>query len=119
MASIPANLIVNMTFNPPQIKIVGPIKEATLGKLSSILPQVQTSSPGAKSVGNFEKVTEPPHWSFACDHGYAEEGIGQSQMMLTILDCLEEEGGWSLKGSNALNHDEDKETYKFFFVRKQ
>lgn len=58
---------------------------------------------------------------------YCNEEMGQSQIMLVIMDCLEEEGGtivlnilpgWKLKGSNALNHDDTKVTYKFFFVQK-
>jgi hypothetical protein len=44
--------------------------------------------------------------------------MGQTQIMLKVMDCLEDEGGWKLKGSNAINHDETKVTYKFFFTQK-
>jgi hypothetical protein len=32
------NLIVNFTFNPPLIHIVGPVREATIQKLNALLP---------------------------------------------------------------------------------
>eukprot|EP00998_Keelungia_sp_KM082_P000005 NODE_10008_length_498_cov_46.555256_g9985_i0.p1 GENE.NODE_10008_length_498_cov_46.555256_g9985_i0~~NODE_10008_length_498_cov_46.555256_g9985_i0.p1 ORF type:complete len:119 (-),score=21.18 NODE_10008_length_498_cov_46.555256_g9985_i0:72-428(-) len=116
--AVPANLVVNLTFNPPEIVIVGPIKETTVQKLQSIFPQVCTSSPGQKSLCQFMKVESPPHWYCKLSAGYCNEEMGQSQIMLTIMDCLEEEGGWKLKASNALNHDDTKVTYKFFFVQK-
>eukprot|EP01005_Ploeotia_sp_CARIB1_P001449 NODE_378_length_893_cov_371.112272_g370_i0.p1 GENE.NODE_378_length_893_cov_371.112272_g370_i0~~NODE_378_length_893_cov_371.112272_g370_i0.p1 ORF type:complete len:120 (-),score=24.86 NODE_378_length_893_cov_371.112272_g370_i0:373-732(-) len=117
--AIPANLIVNMCFNPPECYIIGPIKEATVNKLSATFPGVCTSSPGQKG-GNkaFIRIENPPHWYANLSAAYCNEEMGQSQLMLTILDSLEEDGSWKLKGSNAINHDESKVTYKFFFVQK-
>eukprot|EP00760_Papus_ankaliazontas_P033891 PhM_4_TR6780/c0_g1_i1/m.96210 len=113
-----ANLIVNITVNPPQLFIVGPIKETTIAKLNEVLPNACTSMPGQKAVFSFEKKNEPPHYFGQLPGSYANEDIGQTRIFLALLDCLEEEGGWKLKGSNATNHDVSKTTYKLFFVRK-
>eukprot|EP00992_Anisonema_acinus_P000383 TRINITY_DN10135_c0_g1_i1.p1 TRINITY_DN10135_c0_g1~~TRINITY_DN10135_c0_g1_i1.p1 ORF type:complete len:119 (+),score=28.73 TRINITY_DN10135_c0_g1_i1:62-418(+) len=116
--AIPANLICNLTFNPPELVILGPIKDTTIQKLEQILPQVCTSSPGQKTVVQFQKNESPPHWFAKLGTMFCNEEMGQSQIMLKLMDCLEDEGGWKLKGSNAINHDETKVTYKFFFVQK-
>jgi len=116
--AVPANLIVNLTYNPPEIAIIGPIKETTVEKLGGILPQVCTSAPSSKEpTVTFIRNESPPHWYAKLPGSYANEELGQSQIILTLLDCLEEEGGWKLKASNALNHDNTKVTYKFFFVK--
>jgi hypothetical protein len=111
------NLIINVTVNPPEIAIVGPIKENTIQKLNTILPTVCTTTNTAKTKFAFNRVENPPHWNGKLSTHFANEEIGQAQLFVTMLDALEEEGGWKLKGSNATNHDVDKVTYKFFFVR--
>eukprot|EP00996_Jenningsia_fusiforme_P004966 NODE_5858_length_631_cov_74.353952_g5461_i0.p2 GENE.NODE_5858_length_631_cov_74.353952_g5461_i0~~NODE_5858_length_631_cov_74.353952_g5461_i0.p2 ORF type:complete len:120 (+),score=33.65 NODE_5858_length_631_cov_74.353952_g5461_i0:134-493(+) len=117
--AIPANLVVNITFNPPTICIAGPIKDTTIGQLSSIFPLLCSSSPGQRSTAAFTKEESPvPHWSCTLSSQYCNESMGQTQLMLAIMDKLEEEGGWKLKASNALNHDDKYVTYKFFFVQK-
>lgn len=112
------NLIVNITVNPPAITIIGPIKETTVAKLNEIMPGACTTSPGQKASFHFDKKSEPPHYYGALSGSYANEDVGQTQIFLALLDCLEDEGGWKLKASNATNHDVTKTTYKFFFVRK-
>ena len=117
------NLIVNFTFNPPLIHIIGPVRETTVQKLNSVLPDVCTSTQTAnpKNKFAFTKV-ERSHgmtlWRGALEHSFANEEVGQSRLVLALLDAMEEEGDWKLKGSNATCHDVDKVTYKFFFVRK-
>jgi hypothetical protein len=111
------NLIVNVTCNPPVINIVGPIKENTILKLNTILPTVQTTTNTSKSKFAFERKENPPHWHGELRTHFANEQVGQAAIFVTLMDALEEEGGWKLKGSNATNHDVDKITYKFFFVR--
>ena len=113
------NLIVNLTFNPPYITIVGPIKETTVQKLNQELPLVCTTVATNKTKFAFQRKEEPlPHWFGQLRTSFADEEVGQSRITLTLLDSLEEEGGWKLKGSNATNHDIDKVTHKFFFVKK-
>lgn len=111
------NLIVNMTFNPPFISIVGPIKDNTIQTLNGALPLVCTTTATAKTKFAFQRKDDPPHWYGELRTSFANEEVGQSRLVLTLLDALEEEGGWKLKASNATNHDVDKVTYKFFFVR--
>uniref|UniRef100_A0A7S4D0C5 Uncharacterized protein n=1 Tax=Eutreptiella gymnastica TaxID=73025 RepID=A0A7S4D0C5_9EUGL len=120
MSAVPANLIVNITFNPPEIQICGPIKDTTISKLQQVIPQLCTSSPGLKSGIVFTRHENPPHWEGKLPSQYCNEDMGQSQIMLAIMDALEDEADWKLKGSNGLNHDGDtKVTYKFFFVQKK
>eukprot|EP00658_Telonema_sp_P-2_P027798 TRINITY_DN2140_c0_g1_i1.p1 TRINITY_DN2140_c0_g1~~TRINITY_DN2140_c0_g1_i1.p1 ORF type:complete len:118 (+),score=56.18 TRINITY_DN2140_c0_g1_i1:25-378(+) len=111
------NLIVNLTVNPPYMTIVGPIRENTIQKLNSILPAVCSTVATDKTKFAFEHKDSPPHWFGELRTSFADEEIGQSSMVLALLDALEAEGGWKLKGSNATNHDFDKTTYKFFFLR--
>ncbi len=117
MATRDTNLIVNMTFNPPLITIIGAIKDTTIQKLNTVLPTACTSTFTGKTKFAFEHYDSPPHWAGVLPASYANEEVGQSQLVLSLLDALEEEGGWKLKGSNATNHDVDKVTYKFFFIR--
>lgn len=119
MAEKPQNLIVNMTFNPPYITIIGPIKETTVQKLNEDLPKVCTTEQSQKLKFAFEKKDAPSHWAGWLRTSFANEEVGQSRLVLGLLDSLEAEGGWKLKGSNATNHDIDKVTYKFFFVKKK
>jgi hypothetical protein len=112
------NLIVNLTVNPPYLTIVGPVKDTTIQKLNASLPAATTSVCTAKTKFAFQRKDDPPHWYGELKTAYANEEVGQSALVLTLLDALEEEGGWKLKGSNATNHDVDKVTYKFFFVRR-
>ena len=111
------NLIVNMTFNPPFLSIVGPIKENTVLTLNTLLPQVTTTTSTAKTKFTFQRRDDPPCWYGELPCSFANEEVGQTRLTLALLDALEEEGGWKLKGSNATNHDIDKVTYKYFFVR--
>ena len=115
-----ANLIVNLTFNPPLINIIGPVRDATVQKLNAILPEVCTSTQTANPKNKFAFVRRerPPCWQGQLASSFANEEVGQSRLVLALLDCMEEEGDWKLKGSNAQCHDVDKVTYKFFFVRK-
>jgi hypothetical protein len=117
MAAKGQNLIVNMTFNPPFITIVGPIKETTVQKLNTELPNACTTVTTSKTKFAFERKDSPPHWYGELRTSFANEEVGQSRVVLALLDALESEGGWKLKGSNATNHDIDKVTLKFFFVR--
>eukprot|EP00667_Euglena_gracilis_P030083 EG_transcript_40935 len=114
----PANLVVNITFNPPEIRIVGPIKDTTISKLEQILPQLCTTAPGQRSVFQFVRCENPSHWEGRLPTQYCNEDMGQSQIMLAVLDALEEDADWRLKASNGLNHDDCKSTYKFFFVQR-
>jgi hypothetical protein len=114
------NLIVNLTFNPPFISIVGPIKETTIQKLNTVLPESTTSTQSASQKYKFamQRREDPPCWFGHLHSSFANEDVGQSRLMLSLLDALEDEGDWKLKGSNSMSHDVDKVTYKFFFVRK-
>ena len=117
-------LIVNFTFNPPLIKVIGPIKETTIEKLNSVLPKATTSLRSARA-GNpkFEYVSSTNHWSVRLDGQFCDQ-VGESALFLTVLDALEEEGGWKLVTTQAITQTDSEslqqpyfECAKFFFAR--
>ena len=119
MAGVVPNLIMNVTVNPPQISIIGPVKETTVQKLNTILPNCCTSASGQRTRMEFVRKDVPPHWYAELPTAFANEEMGQSQIFLSLMDALEEEGQWILKGTNATNHDDTKVTYKFFFMKDE
>eukprot|EP00331_Platyophrya_macrostoma_P035564 CAMPEP_0176438156 /NCGR_PEP_ID=MMETSP0127-20121128/19106_1 /TAXON_ID=938130 /ORGANISM="Platyophrya macrostoma, Strain WH" /LENGTH=124 /DNA_ID=CAMNT_0017822033 /DNA_START=44 /DNA_END=418 /DNA_ORIENTATION=+ len=118
-------LIVNFSFNFPEISIVGPIRENTIEKLNQVLP-VSTTSTRSARAGNpkFAKLTAPhAHWSVKLDGQYCDQ-VGICNLFMQVLDALEEEGGWKLASTHALTFEnqgaiqqESVEQYKFFFSR--
>eukprot|EP00667_Euglena_gracilis_P028664 EG_transcript_36883 len=117
--SAPPNLILNVQFNPPVVKVIGPIQEETIQRLNAALPLSCTTDPrGRAPPAQFQYTEQPlPHWSMHLYGNYCNEQ-GKMQVMLDLLDALEEEGGWRLKAANGLPQIEC-ETHKFFFVQKQ
>jgi hypothetical protein len=118
------NLVVNFTFNPPQVKVIGPVRETTIEKLNSVLPRTTTSLRSSRA-GNpkFEYQQNPPHWKVTLDGQFCDQ-VGESALFLALLDALEEEGGWKLVTTQAItqpdqdSHQQDfYETHKFFFSR--
>eukprot|EP00758_Cryptobia_borreli_P008580 Tbor_TRINITY_DN5401_c4_g1::TRINITY_DN5401_c4_g1_i1::g.24285::m.24285 len=110
------NLIVNMTVNPPYITIIGPIRENTIEKLNASLPSMCTTVATDKAKLSFIYKDTPSHWYGSLPMCFADVEVGQSMIILFILDTLEGEG-WRLKGSNCVSHDGDKVTSKYFFSR--
>jgi hypothetical protein len=117
-------LIVNINFNPPHLKIIGPIRETTVEKLNAVLPTVTTSHRSSRAgAPKFAFEPQPPHWNCKLDGQYCDQ-VGESALFLAILDALEEEGGWKLSTTQSITMD-DPDTlqqdfftaYKFFFKR--
>eukprot|EP01063_Lacrimia_lanifica_P005782 TRINITY_DN1349_c0_g1_i1.p2 TRINITY_DN1349_c0_g1~~TRINITY_DN1349_c0_g1_i1.p2 ORF type:complete len:125 (+),score=57.02 TRINITY_DN1349_c0_g1_i1:79-453(+) len=119
------NLIVNFFFNPPCIRIIGPIKEGTIEKLNNLFPRMTSTASGTKTAPpKFVHEITPAHWHVKLTGQYCDQ-LGQSMLFLALLDALEEEGGWVLKDTNAITMvDTDAiqqahhEVLKFFFVKK-
>jgi hypothetical protein len=117
-------LIVNFTFNPPVVQIIGPVRETTIEKLNTVLPRATTSLRSGRA-GNpkFEYVQSPPHWRVTLDGQFCDQ-VGESALFLGILDALEEEGGWKLSTTQAITQSDVEslqqshyECHKFFFTR--
>uniref|UniRef100_A0A146L2W1 Uncharacterized protein n=1 Tax=Lygus hesperus TaxID=30085 RepID=A0A146L2W1_LYGHE len=111
------NLVVNITCNPPVISIFGPVKESTIDQLNETLPNACSTTNTGKVLFALVRKADPPHWHGELRTHFASEDIGTSQLFVTILNVLDEEGSWKLRGSTAMSHDNDKCTYRFFFVR--
>eukprot|EP00756_Hemistasia_phaeocysticola_P003391 Hpha_TRINITY_DN12221_c0_g1::TRINITY_DN12221_c0_g1_i1::g.16889::m.16889 len=119
------NLVVNFIFNPPTIRIIGPIKETTVETLNQIFPRMTNTSPGTKKAPpKFVHESSPPHWYIQLLGQYCDQ-LGQSMLYLSLLDALEAEGGWMLKDCNAVTMEDTDaiqqahyECVKFFFVKK-
>eukprot|EP00659_Diplonema_papillatum_P004804 gene4804-7410_t len=100
------NLIVNFLFNPPTIRIVGPIKETTVEKLNQTFPRTTSTAQGTKTAPpKFVHEATPPHWFVKLTGQYCDQ-LGQSMLCLALLDALEEEGGWVLKDTNAITMED-------------
>lgn len=111
------NLIVNVTCNPPVLSIFGPVKESTIDRLNEVLPNSCSTTNTGKVPFALVRKEEPAHWYGELRTQFASGDIGTSSLFVSLLDALEEEGAWKLRGSTALRDDAEKTTYKFFFVR--
>ena len=117
-------LVVNFTFNCPTIKVIGPVKDSTIEKLNSVLPSVTTSRRSERAGHpKFTLKSSPQHWTVTLDGQFCDQ-IGESRIMLAILDALEEEGTWKLATSHATTLPDTEalqqnsyNTYYFFFKR--
>ena len=112
------NLIVNVTFNPPVVKLMGTtLREETVHKLETILPQVTTTAVSRqRDLPKFQLLSNPTHWTIDLGQHYCDQ-LGRSLIFLAIIEALEAED-WNLKGSNTVTHpDNGKDTTKFFFFR--
>ena len=119
-------LVVNFHFNSPVVRIIGPIREQTIEKLNAVLSQRTTSLRSSRAgQPKFEYIQTPSHWVCKLDGQYCDQ-VGMSALFLSILDSLEEEGGWKLATTHAICMPDEEslqqdfyENYKFFFVRIQ
>eukprot|EP01061_Rhynchopus_euleeides_P027604 TRINITY_DN44887_c0_g1_i1.p1 TRINITY_DN44887_c0_g1~~TRINITY_DN44887_c0_g1_i1.p1 ORF type:complete len:124 (+),score=34.41 TRINITY_DN44887_c0_g1_i1:98-469(+) len=120
-STAPPNLVVMMSFNPPVITIIGPIKEKTVEHLNVLLPSVcTTSKDGRKPLPKFQKKVSPGaesgFWHVELRGQYCDQ-VGTSFLFSALFDSLDEEGRWRLNDTNAVSTPEG-ETYKFFFVKR-
>eukprot|EP00672_Neobodo_designis_P023531 CAMPEP_0174831326 /NCGR_PEP_ID=MMETSP1114-20130205/3023_1 /TAXON_ID=312471 /ORGANISM="Neobodo designis, Strain CCAP 1951/1" /LENGTH=115 /DNA_ID=CAMNT_0016065147 /DNA_START=52 /DNA_END=399 /DNA_ORIENTATION=+ len=112
------NLVVNVTFNPPVVKMMGTtLREETVHKLEQILPQVTTTSlTHQRAAPKFQLNSNPTHWHIDLGQHYCDQ-LGRSLIFLALIEALEGED-WNLKGTNTVVHPENgKDTTKFFFYR--
>lgn len=121
---MPQNLVIDLSFNCPQVHIVGPVKESTIERLNEVLPNSTTSTRSIRAgAPKFEYLSNPDHWSLKLDGQFCDaEGI--SRFMVILLDALEEEGGWKLASSQASTERNEGalqqafvEHYKLFFTK--
>ena len=101
-STAPPNLVVMMSFNPPVITIIGPIKEKTVEHLNVLLPSVcTTSKEGRKGAPTFQKkitpATDCPHWQVELRGQYCDQ-VGISSLFSALFDSLDEEGMGFLEG---------------------
>lgn len=92
-------LLVTFTFNCPEIRILGPIKEQTIEKLNDVIPNATTTSRSNRTaLPKFEYLPNPNHWYIKLDRQFCDED-GKSHLMVLLLDALSEEGSWRLVSS--------------------
>ena len=93
------NLVVNVTFNPPVIKMMGTtLREETVHKLEQAIPTVTTTHTVAGATTKapqFQKLMNPEHWHFDVGQHYCDH-LGRSLIFLAIIECLEGED-WALR----------------------
>lgn len=111
-------LVVSFVFDPPQIAVVGQLQESTIAKLNDILPNLASiNCHGRRKVEQFQ-VSESPlkHWTVQFRTLVTEEPA-RIAIMLAVLDALDNEGGWTMRDSTGITHD-DEEEYHMFFTKK-
>ena len=96
MATTPPNLIVMISFNPPLISLIGPIKERTIIQLNNVLPDSCTTSKlGKKEPPVFElkehSGSQIKYWEVELRGQFCDQ-TGVSALFCSLFDCLEEEG---------------------------
>ncbi|KAG8346395.1 hypothetical protein TRVL_02785 [Trypanosoma vivax] len=113
-------LIINLTFNCPEIRILGPIKEQTIDKLNEVVPNATTTSRSNRAaLPRFEYLSNPNHWYIKLDRQYCDED-GKSMLVLLLLDALAEDGAWRLvssfvtKKASGSGPNESSETHTLF-----
>ena len=119
------HLVVNCTFNPPVVKIMGATlhevcasllqrspthtkktttrnnkqhnaTQETIHKLDQRMPAVTTTSVSPKKeLPKFVYIQNPPHWHSDLGQHYCDQ-LGRSMIYLTMIECLEGED-WKLK----------------------
>lgn len=117
-------LIVNISINSPEIRIIGPIRENTIEKLNQVLPMATTSTrSGRAGQPKFQYLSNPNHWYVKLDGQFCDQ-VGVCALFLVLFDALEEEGGWKMSTTHALTcehigaqQQDAVEQYKFFFSR--
>ena len=99
-STAPPNLVVMMSFNPPVITLIGPIKEKTVEHLNVLLPSVcTTSKEGRRPPPTFQRrisqASEIPYWQVELRGQYCDQ-VGVSFLFSSLFDCLDEEGTTAL-----------------------
>uniref|UniRef100_A0A7S4CSA1 Uncharacterized protein n=1 Tax=Eutreptiella gymnastica TaxID=73025 RepID=A0A7S4CSA1_9EUGL len=121
--------VVVCRFNPPQINLITgaghSLREQTIQRLNSVLPQVTTTSMSPKQAPpQFEFRSNPqPHWHLQMDNQNCDH-IARSNFFLAMIESLEAED-WTLRASHAMNHnyhttkstDSGMDTTRLFFYR--
>eukprot|EP00796_Vickermania_ingenoplastis_P004523 gene4523-3310_t len=118
------NLIINLSFNCPEISIMGPIKESTIDRLNEVLPSATNSTRSVRGeTPQFQFLSNPDHWYIKLEGQFCDT-TGVSRLMVILLNALEEEGDWTLVSSQAANErssgaiqQEFVEHYKLVFVK--
>ena len=120
-------LVVNYSFNSPEVRIIGPIRENTIEKLNSVLVTATTSTRSARAgLPKFQHITNnnaPHHFYVKLDGQFCDQ-VGICSLFMKMFDALEEEGGWKLASTHSLTCENQGamqqdcvEEYKFFFTR--
>ena len=95
------SLIVNVTFNPPVVKVLGTnIREETVTKLELALPDALTTALCTqRDRPKFQPMPNPPHLHMDLGQHYCDQ-LGRSVIFLRIIEALNAED-WKLKGTNT------------------
>lgn len=118
------NLIINLSFNCPEISIMGPIQESTIDHLNEVLPNSTNSTRSIRTESpKFQFLSNPDHWHIKLDGQFCST-TGVSLLMVILLDALEKEGDWTLVSSqasseysNGASQQEFVEHYKLVFIK--
>ncbi|RNF04373.1 hypothetical protein TraAM80_05250 [Trypanosoma rangeli] len=116
------SVIVNCTFNPPVLSIVGaPLRQETLDALEKVLPCCTTTSQNSlgAAVGSAPKFmlvnNQPNTWRLSIGQHYCDQR-GRCVMFAEIIKALHAEG-WTLRTTSSHESGNDKDVARLFFWR--
>ncbi|KAJ9456701.1 hypothetical protein DIPPA_33538 [Diplonema papillatum] len=93
-------VVVNMSFNPPSLKIIGNMEQQTIETVSvaivSVCPSIAHGRRNKKIPSLSFSPTPFPHWGVTYPHAYCDHTM-QSVIFAAILDALHATGSWVLE----------------------
>eukprot|EP01060_Flectonema_neradi_P012239 TRINITY_DN19120_c0_g1_i1.p1 TRINITY_DN19120_c0_g1~~TRINITY_DN19120_c0_g1_i1.p1 ORF type:complete len:538 (+),score=89.54 TRINITY_DN19120_c0_g1_i1:223-1614(+) len=121
------SLALILSFNPPDIQIIGPIKLHTVENLAISIPKSFATTTSKVAFGKIappkfvqEKVVNSSltrlshspqegisdakcdtYWHYRAVSQFCSDDVGQSHLCSILLDALEAEGGWVLNDTNS------------------
>ena len=115
--AVPPVLIVSLEFDPPAIHFVGAVQPATLLKLNDLIPKLTSVGNSRHAAPQFVSYTTPlPRHFLEVRHQMTTEPTRMA-MILAVLECLEDEGGWTMRDTHASLAVDSIECHKFFFTK--
>ncbi|KEG06497.1 hypothetical protein DQ04_13641010 [Trypanosoma grayi] len=116
------NAIVNCTFNPPTLSIMGAqMRQETIDSLERALPHCTTTSQNSMSTANGQAPkfvladAQPNTWRMSIGQHYCDQR-GRSVVFSAIISALQLEG-WLLRTTNSIETEDNKDVTRLFFWR--
>eukprot|EP01064_Diplonema_japonicum_P012538 TRINITY_DN19977_c0_g1_i1.p1 TRINITY_DN19977_c0_g1~~TRINITY_DN19977_c0_g1_i1.p1 ORF type:complete len:1271 (+),score=296.78 TRINITY_DN19977_c0_g1_i1:52-3813(+) len=96
--------MVNITFNPPTLKVVGKMEQRSIDglskKLVAVCPSIAQGRKGKRVPSLMFKPEPEPHWTVTYPYAFCDQTM-QSMLFLALLDTLHATGGWQVRETSS------------------